>query len=70
MEYRGQSVGEYRLDFLIEDAIVVEVKAVERIEPVFVAQVLTYLSAADKRLGLVINFNVPVLWQGVHRVVR
>ena len=69
MTYRGRAVGEYRLDLLIEDAIIVEVKSVDRFEPVYVAQILTYLKATGKRLGLIINFNVPVLKDGVRRVV-
>jgi GxxExxY protein len=62
-------VGEYRLDVIVEDSIVVEVKSVGRIEPVFTAQVLTYLRATGKRLGLIINFGAPVLSSGVRRVV-
>ena len=68
MTYRGRAVGEYRLDLLIEDEVIVEVKAVERFEPVYVAQVLTYLKATERRLGLIINFNVSVLRDGVRRV--
>ena len=66
--YRGRAVGEYRLDFLIEDAVIVEVKAIERHEPVHVAQVLTYLRATGMRLGLLVNFNVPILRDGIRRV--
>ena len=62
-------MGDYRLDLLIEDTVVVEIKSVDRFEPVHVAQVLTYLKATGKRLGLIINFNVPVLKDGVRRVV-
>ena len=67
--YRGQLVGAYRLDFLVEDAVVVELKSVERLEYVYVSQMLTYLKATGKRLGLVLNFNVPVMKAGVRRVV-
>ena len=67
--YRGQLVGAYRLDFLVEDAVVVELKSVERLEYVYVSQMLTYLKAAGKRLGLILNFNVPVMKAGVRRVV-
>jgi len=66
--YRGKLVGEYRLDFLIEGSLVVEVKSVERLEFVFVSQMLTYLRATEKRLGLILNFNVPVMKAGVRRV--
>ena len=68
VSYRGRAVGEYRLDLLIEDAVIVEIKSVERFDPVHVAQVLTYLKATGKRLGLLINFNVPVLKDGIRRV--
>ena len=62
--YKGQSIGEYRLDFLVEDKVVVEMKSVERLDPVFDAQVLTYLRATGKRVGLLINFNSRLLTQG------
>ena len=70
IEYRGRLVGAYRLDFLVEDSLVVELKSVERLEYVYVAQMLTYLRATGKRLGLILNFNVPVLKSGVRRVIR
>ena len=66
--YRGQLVGAYRLDFLVEDAVVVELKSVERLEYVYVSQMLTYLKSTGKRLGLILNFNVPVMKAGVKRV--
>jgi GxxExxY protein len=59
----------YRLDFVIEDALIVELKAVTESHPVHEAQVLTYRKLDKKALGLLINFNVPVLKQGVKRVV-
>lgn len=68
--YKGQPVGEYRLDLLVADTVVVEIKSVERMDPVFVAQVLTYLRATEKRVGLVINFNSRLLRDGIKRVVR
>jgi GxxExxY protein len=66
--YRDQLVGAYRLDFLVEDALVAELKSVERLEYVYVSQMLTYLKATGKRLGLILNFNVPVMKAGVRRV--
>ena len=57
----------YRLDVLVEDQIVVEVKAIEVVLPVHEAQLLSYLRLMDKPLGLLINFNVPVLADGVTR---
>src|SRR5260221_14710883 len=56
----------YRLDLLIEDRLVVELKSV----PIFDAQVLTYMKLANKSVGLLINFNVPVLKMGLKRFVR
>ncbi len=60
----------YRLDLLINDEIIVEVKAVEKIIPVHIAQLLSYLKLMDKRLGLLLNFNAPCLVQGLRRVVN
>ena len=60
----------YRLDLLVEDEIIVEIKNVERILPVHVAQLLSYLRLTDNRLGLLLNFNVPRLVQGLRRVVN
>ena len=60
----------YRLDLLVNDAIIIEVKAVERILPVHVAQLLSYLRLSDKRLGLLLNFNAPRLVLGLKRVVN
>jgi GxxExxY protein len=59
----------YRLDFVIEGMLIVELKAVSDLQPIHEAQVLTYLKLDKKSLGLLINFNVPTLKQGVRRVV-
>lgn len=59
----------YRLDFLVEGKIVVELKAVEQIHPVYEAQLLTYLKLTGCKVGLLINFNVPVLKDGIIRRV-
>lgn len=67
--YKGQVIGEYRLDLLVEEAVVVEVKSVNRFDPVFEAQVLTYLRASGKRIGLLINFNSRFLCAGVRRYI-
>ncbi len=58
----------YRLDFLIEDVLVLELKAVEKLERIHQAQVLTYLRLAGKPIGLLINFNVPLLKEGIVRL--
>jgi GxxExxY protein len=68
VEYDGHAVGAYRLDLLVENAVVVEVKSVATFERVSLAQVLTYLRATGCRLGLIINFNVPLLTEGIRRV--
>ena len=69
--YRGVIIeGAYRLDFLVEDQVVVEVKAIETILPVHKAQLLSYLRLTNKPLGLLINFNVPLLIDGVERVMN
>lgn len=58
-----------RLDLLVEDCVVVELKAVENLLPVHTAQMLTYLKLTGHRLGLLINFNVPLIRDGIKRVV-
>jgi GxxExxY protein len=68
VRYRSLPIGAYRFDFLVQNAVVVEVKSVERLERVFLAQVLTYMRATQVRLGLLINFNVSQLRHGIRRV--
>lgn len=58
-----------RVDLLIEGKLIVELKAAERDHPLFVSQVLTYLRLSGLRLGLLINFNVPIIREGIRRVV-
>jgi len=62
--------GAYRLDFLVEDAIVVEIKSVDTVLPVHYAQVLSYLRLTGTPVGLLINFNVSLLVKGVKRIVN
>jgi GxxExxY protein len=59
----------YRLDLLVEDLVIVEIKAVDELAPIHQAQVLTYLKAMGKEVGLLLNFNVPVLKDGIRRVI-
>ncbi len=69
--YKGVILnGGYRIDLLVEDEVIVELKAVEVVLPVHLAQLLSCLRLTDKRLGLLINFNVPRLASGVKRVVN
>ena len=58
-----------RLDFLIDDSVVVEIKAVECLAPVHTAQLLTYLKLSGHRLGFLINFNASLIKHGIHRYV-
>ena len=60
----------FRVDLLVDDAVIVELKSVSRQEPVFGKQCLTYLCLLDKRLGYVINFGMPLLKDGIERVVN
>jgi GxxExxY protein len=70
VEYKGVRIDcSYRLDFLVDSKVVVELKAVDNIQPVHEAQLLTYLKLTGCHVGLIINFNVPVLKDGVKRMV-
>ena len=64
-----QEIG-YRIDLLVENKIIVEIKSVEALAPVHFAQTLTYLKLADKKLALLINFNTKLLKDGIHRIVH
>jgi len=69
--YRGLKMDcGYRLDLLVEEKIVVEIKSVERIDPIHKAQILSYLKLSGCKLGLLINFNVNMLKNGIKRVVN
>lgn len=71
LSYKGLKLDcAYRLDFIVEDAIVVELKAAADLDPIHASQLLTYLKILNKRVGLLINFNVPVLKNGLKRVVN
>ena len=70
LEYKGVKLDcGYRLDFIIDEELIVELKAVQEILPVHKAQLLTYLKLNQKPVGLLINFNVPLLKDGIQRVV-
>jgi GxxExxY protein len=69
LRYKGHDIGEGRMDLLVDGRLVVELKAVESLAPVHIAQVLAYLKASRLTLGLLINFNVRRLAMGVRRVV-
>jgi GxxExxY protein len=59
----------YRIDLMVDGAVIVEVKSVEALAPVHEAQVLTYLKLSSRRLGYLINFNVALLKQGIRRLI-
>jgi GxxExxY protein len=67
--YKGAQVGNFVVDLIVEDAIVVELKVVAKLLPVHRQQLTSYLRTTGHRLGLLINFHVPVLWEGVKRVL-
>jgi GxxExxY protein len=67
--YKGRIIGDYRLDLVVEGTVIVEIKSVERHDPVFEAQLLTYLRVTGKHVGLLINFNTRMLKDGVRRLV-
>jgi len=60
----------YRLDLLVNDSVIIELKAVEQLLPIHQAQLLTYLKLSGKTLGFLINFNVPLIKQGIRRIAN
>ncbi|CAN5393309.1 GxxExxY protein [soil metagenome] len=60
----------YRIDVLVENKVIIEVKLIESLAPVHFAQVLTYLRLSNLKLGLLINFNCKLLKEGIHRIVN
>jgi len=60
----------YRVDFIVENCVILEIKAVEKLLPLHLAQVLTYLKLSRHQVGLLVNFNVPHLRDGIRRVIR
>jgi GxxExxY protein len=70
MQYRGETVAQHRLDLVVERSVVVEVKAVKKLRPIHQAQLLSYLKASGYRVGLLMNFNVRLLVDGLQRFAR
>ena len=68
--YKDRHVADHRLDFVVGDLVVIELKAVDVIAPIHMAQVIAYLAATRLPIGLLINFRVPLLKHGIHRIVR
>ena len=69
LEYKGRPIGEYRIDLLVEDMVVVEIKSVERHDLVFEAQLPSYLKITGKKVGLLMNFNSRLLKHGIKRII-
>jgi GxxExxY protein len=67
IDYKGRSLGYYRVDLIVDDLVLVEVKAIARMNPIFEAQLLTYLRVTKRHCGLLINFNSSLLKDGVQR---
>jgi GxxExxY protein len=70
VSYKGRTLGEGRLDFLVDRQLVVELKAVDSLVAIHKAQVLSYLKATNLQLGLLLNFNTFLLGKGIKRVIR
>ncbi len=70
VRYKGETIGQGRLDFLVEDTVVLELKACESISGAHVATVISYLRAVNKPLGLIANFNVRYMKDGLKRIAN
>lgn len=69
VEYKGRLIGEYFIDLLVEDTVILELKSVERHDFVFEAQILSYMKLTGKKVGLLINFNSKMVKDGIKRFV-
>ena len=69
VKYKGIEISQHRVDLVVENAVVVELKSVERLDSIYMAQVLTYLRCTGLRIGLLINFNGRVLRTGIRRLI-
>lgn len=71
IEYKGELLGlDYRLDILVEDEVILELKSVEKLLPVHFKQIDTYLKLTGKKLGYLVNFNTPVIQDDIHRRIN
>jgi GxxExxY protein len=71
IDYKGKKLDcGYRLDIVVERAVIIELKSCEKIEPIHKAQLLTYLKLSGLNLGLILNFNVPLMRDGIVRIVN
>ncbi|HZM63276.1 MAG TPA: GxxExxY protein [Vicinamibacterales bacterium] len=69
VRYRDEVIAGQRLDFVVNEQVILEIKAANRLEPVFQAKLISYLRATKLRVGLLINFNVPLVKDGIKRIV-
>jgi GxxExxY protein len=69
VRYRDEVIAGQRLDFVVNEQVILEIKAANRLEPVFQAKLISYLRATKLRVGLLINFNVPLVKDGITRIV-
>jgi len=69
LTYKGEQIGDYRIELVVEDTVVVEIKSVERHDHLFEAQVLTYLKITGNKIGLLMNFNSRLLTNGIKRLI-
>ncbi|GAB4367751.1 MAG: GxxExxY protein [Calditrichia bacterium] len=69
VNYKGHPIGEFRIDLVVEETVVVELKSVERHDPLFDAQILSYMKLGNYELGLLINFNSRLLKDGIKRFI-
>lgn len=69
VEYKGKPIGDYFIDLLVEDSVIVELKSVERHDPIFEAQILPYMKLTGRKVGLLINFNSKMVKDGIKRFV-
>jgi GxxExxY protein len=67
--YKGRPVGKGKLDLVVDNRLIIEIKSVEKLAPIHSAQIISYLRMTSRMLGLLIDFNVPVLREGIKRVV-
>lgn len=71
LKYKSEVIDNaYRVDLIVENIVIIEVKSVLEIHPIFYSQVLTYLKLTNIKLGLLINFNTPLVKDGIHRIVN
>ena len=71
VDYKGVNLGKgFRIDLLVDDELIIELKSVEELKPIHHKQLLTYLRLTEKRVGILINFNVDTLKDGIKRVVN